>query len=112
MNKNIASKREKIIILFAGTHLAYSPTILQLYDALSLNNNVTILAHIIPAFISEKPEGVNVIYYEEPVWKKPSFLKKIGYFFLRRFYTPAKKMEAAGLKLKFDYYKFLLRWNG
>jgi len=107
MKKNILEKREKIVILFAGTHLAYSPTILQLYDALSLNNDVTILAHIIPEFISQKPTGVNVIYYEEPVWKKPSILKKIEYFFLRRFHAPAKKMEAAGLKLKLDYHKFL-----
>lgn len=107
MNQNVSTKKEKIIILFAGAHLAYSPTILQLYDALSVNHEVTILSHIIPDFISQKPEGVNVIFYEEPVWKKPSFLKKIEYFFLRRLYAPAKKMEAAGLKLKLDYYKFI-----
>ena len=107
MTQNISTKKEKIIILFAGAHLAYSPTILQLYDALSVNNDVTILSQIIPDFISQKPEGVNVIFYEEPVWEKPSFLKKIEYFFLRRLYAPAKKMEAAGLKLKLDYSKFL-----
>ncbi len=107
MSVNLSEKRQKIIILFAGTHLAYSPTILQLYEALSVQHDVTILSHIIPDFISQKPEGVNVIFYEEPVWVKPSFLKKIEYFFLRRLYSPAKKMEAAGLKLKVDYYKFL-----
>jgi hypothetical protein len=107
MSQNIHHKKERIIILFAGTHLAYSPTILQLYDALSGNNHVTIIAQMIPSFIDQKPEGVNVIFYEEPVWEKPSFLKKVEYFFLRRLYRPAKKMEAAGLKLKLDYYKFI-----
>ena len=107
MTRNILKKKEKIVILFAGAHLAYSPTILQLYDALSIDNDVTILSHIIPAFIAQKPEGVNAVFYEEPVWEKPSAIKKIKYFFLRRLYKPAKKMEEAGLKLKMDYYKFV-----
>ena len=80
MGENISVKREKIIILFAGAHLAYSPTILQLYDALTVSNDVTIFSQIIPDFISQKPEGVNVIFYEEPVWEKPTFFKKIEYF--------------------------------
>ncbi|MCY7290620.1 MAG: hypothetical protein LH615_00405, partial [Ferruginibacter sp.] len=50
---------------------------------------------------------VNAVFYEEPVWEKPSALKKVHYFFLRRFNRSAKKMEAAGLKLKMDYHKFV-----
>ncbi|MCY7292186.1 MAG: hypothetical protein LH615_08385, partial [Ferruginibacter sp.] len=106
-HQNIVKKREKIVILFAGAHLAYSPTILQLYDALSIENDVTILSQIITDFIAQKPEGVNAVFYEEPVWEKPSALKKVHYFFLRRFNRSAKKMEAAGLKLKMDYHKFV-----
>ncbi len=106
MTENIAAKRQKIIILFSGAHLAYSPTVLQLYYALAVQNDVCILSQLIPDFIAQKPRGVHVVYYEEPVWKKPPFHKKIHYFFLRRFNAAAKGIERAGLKLKLEYHKF------
>lgn len=105
MNKKSLSK-EKIIILFSGTHLAYSPTVTQLYDILSETADVTIFAAIVQGFIPQKLTGRKVIYYEDEVQPKASFFKKIRYFFLRRFNNPAKRLESFGFKLKHDYYAF------
>ena len=103
---NKEKNKEKILILFSGAHLAYSPTVIQLYDELAKVADVTILAEIIPSFIPQKLTKRNIIYFEEQPWKKPSFKKKIGYFFLRRFNKPAKRLEAAGLRLKMSYDHF------
>jgi len=99
--------RPKILILFAGTHLAYSPTITQIYDALAEQADVTILAQQAPGFIDEKLEGRMVTYFENQPKEKIPFSRKIKYFFLRRFNGPAKKLEAAGFKLKHEYDHFL-----
>ena len=104
--KKKSLRKEKIIILFNGTHLAYSPTVTQLYDALSETADVTIFAEIVQGFIPQKLTGRKVVYYEDQVQPQPSFLKKIRYFFLRRFNRPAKRLEAFGFKLKRDYYAF------
>ena len=98
--------KEKIIILFSGTHLAYSPTVTQLYDLLSENADVTIFAEIAPGFIPQKLTDRKVIYYESKILPKASFSKKISYFFLRRFNKSAKRLESFGFKLKHDYYAF------
>ena len=103
-----STQRQRIIILFAGTHLAYSPTITQLYDALAESADVTILAETVPGFIDEKLEGRNVIYFENEGKSKISFSQKLKYFFLRRFNGHAKKLEAAGFKLKLEYAHFIL----
>ena len=99
-------KKENIIILFGGAHLAYAPSVTQLYEALEEIGNVTIYAEYLEGFISQKVTDKNVIYFVEPEWKKPSYIKKIGYFFLRRFSTQAKRLEAAGMKLKVNYSSF------
>lgn len=100
-------KRENIIILFGGTHLAYAPSITQLYEELEKVANVTIYAEYVEHFISQKIVDKNVLYFVEPEWKKPPYIKKIGYFFLRRFNKKAKKIETAGIKLKNGYPTFL-----
>ena len=106
MKNNSRIRKEKIIILFAGAHLAYSPTITQLYDALSEAADVTIFAETDPGFIPQKLTERKVIYFEDAVQPKPTFSKKIRYFFLRRFNKPAMRLEAMGFKLKNDYYRF------
>ena len=103
-----STQRQRIIILFAGTHLAYSPTITQLYDALAEMADVTILAETIPGFIDEKLKGPKVIYFENKGKSKISFSEKLKYFFLRRFNRHAGKLEAAGFKLKMEWAHFML----
>ncbi len=100
-------KKENIVILFGGAHLAYSPTVMQLYDELNKFANVTIYAEYVKAFIDQKVIDKNVVYYEAQKWVKPPFAKKIKYFFLRRFNRQAKKLEKAGLKLKEVYPDYL-----
>lgn len=56
-------KKEKILILFNGAHLAYSPTVTQLYDALSKNYEVTIVTPHPNIFNNQKLNRPNVIYY-------------------------------------------------
>jgi glycosyltransferase involved in cell wall biosynthesis len=45
------NKRERILIIFDGSHLAYSPTTLQLYEEFSKKYDVTVIA--------QTPEGYN-----------------------------------------------------
>ena len=104
--KKTSFGKEKIIIIFAGSHLAYSPTVTQLYDLLSEAADVTILSEIRPDFITQKLTGRKVIYFTKEVQLRTPFSKKIKYFFLRRFNKSAKRLEAFGLKLKHDYSAF------
>ena len=104
-------QRQRIIILFAGTHLAYSPTITQLYDALAETADTTILAETVPGFIDEKLEGRQVIYFQNEGKSRTSLSEKLKYFFLRRLNGHAKKLEAAGFKLKLEYAHFILVKN-
>ncbi len=106
-----STQRQRIIILFAGTHLAYSPTITQLYDALSETTDVTILAETFPGFIDEKLEGRQVDYFENNGKSKISLSEKLIYFYLRRFNAHAIKLEAAGFKLKMEWAHFMLVKN-
>ena len=97
-------RKEKILILFAGTHLAYSPTITQLYDALALFADVTILAEIAPQFISQKLTGRNVIYFEEqplppPPGRLPFWRRKRNKF-LKKYDRQVKMLESVGLTLE------------
>ncbi len=104
MDENCPKK--KIAILSAGNHIAYSPTVIQLYEILSRFYTVTILAGFDKNFINQKIDDKNIEYYENEIWVKPSYTLKVKYFFLRRFNTHAKRLEAAKLRLKMDYSHF------
>jgi hypothetical protein len=56
--------KEKILILFQGEHIAYSPTVIQLYDALSSNYDVTITAEYPYRFNNQKLNDRNVLYHK------------------------------------------------
>jgi hypothetical protein len=58
------SSPKKILIIFPDTHLAYSPTVIQLYDFLNANNEVTILAPEPTDFNNRKVSNRHVVYYE------------------------------------------------
>src|SRR5438445_3247673 len=57
------SEKEKILILFHGEHIAYSPTVIQIYDALSGKYDVTITAEHPISFNNQKLENRNVLYH-------------------------------------------------
>jgi hypothetical protein len=99
-------EKNKILILFDGWHLAYSPTINQLYDLLSSSHDVTIVAETSPKFTDQQLPGKNVIYFE-CIKRRPSFIYKIYYALLAM--RKKKKKKEAGIfrrhKFKFcEYY--------
>jgi len=57
--------KKKITILFSGAHLAYSPTVIGLYDLLSKHFDVGIIAESPEAFDFERLTNRNVIYREK-----------------------------------------------
>lgn len=56
--------KEKVLILFPNVHLAYSPTIINLYDSLSVDFDVTIIAPHPGRFTNQEVENRHVIYYD------------------------------------------------
>ena len=69
--------KKKILILFEGQHLAFSPTIKQLYDHLAKENSVTVLAQSSEKFIKEKLGKKFVIIMENG--KKKEIEIQTGY---------------------------------
>jgi hypothetical protein len=63
--------KSKVLILFPNEHLAYSPTIINLYDFLSVYFDVTIIAPSPKKFNNQILENRKVIYYGFK-YKKPA----------------------------------------
>jgi hypothetical protein len=57
-------EREKILILFHGEHIAYSPTLLQLYDILEKKYDVTVTAELPHNYNNLKIENRNILYHK------------------------------------------------
>ena len=98
-------QRDKILILFDGRHVAYSPTITQLYDVLSNDYDVTIFAETSKKFVGQKLTGRKVIYYEY-LKKKPTFIYKAYYAFIVLKNKEAKLLRDNKIKFPEYYYKF------
>ncbi len=99
--------KKKILILFEGQHLAFSPTIKQLYDILSKENSVTVLAQTSESFIKEKLTGCEVIYYKV-IRKKPTFIYKFYYFLLTFFDAQVSLLRKNGIKFPEYFYRYRL----
>jgi glycosyltransferase involved in cell wall biosynthesis len=99
--------KDKILILFDGQHLAYSPTVTQLYDALKNDYSITILAETSKKFIDQELTGYNVIYYS-PVRRKPTFIFKFYFFLLSLVNKEARFLRAHKIKFPEYYYRFRL----
>lgn len=56
--------RKKIVILFNGPHLSYSPTVIGLYDLLSPDFDVTIIAESPENFDNKPVSGRKIVYLE------------------------------------------------
>ncbi len=99
--------KKNILILFDGQHLAFSPTTTQLYDMLSVDYTVTILAESSTNFIKEKLAGRNVIYYRV-IRRKPTFIYKLYYYFLAAFNNEAKYLRKNKIKFPEYFYRYRL----
>lgn len=58
------NERGKILILFHGEHIAYSPTLLQLYDILQKKYDVTVTAEHPHNYNNLKIENRNILYHK------------------------------------------------
>lgn len=79
-------KKQKILILFEGQWLAYSPTVLQLHDALSKYYDITIFAEKPPY---DSALNNNIYYFKYELRIKRFFFK--GIFLLMTFFIPLLK---------------------
>ena len=92
-------QKDKILILFDGWHLAYSPTINQLYDLLAEDYDVKIVAETSKKFVNQKLPGKNILYYE-CVKKKPTFIYKIYYALIASRNKEARLLRANKIKFR------------
>ncbi|MES2430916.1 MAG: hypothetical protein V4556_08255 [Bacteroidota bacterium] len=107
--------RKKIVILFPLQHLAFSPTTLGLYDALSQHADVTIYAPLPKSLKAEDIGGRNVRFFKfdtnrsRKIKALPTFLlNKVRSIFDRSF--PLKKLHIYDY-LRYHEYKNALSEN-
>src|SRR5580698_468100 len=98
-------KEENILILFHGEHIAYSPTVIQLYDMLAEKYNVTITAQYPLSFNDQKLENRNVVYHR-------FFHVKSRYFYMALFPLIALFNKEARYfrKNKINYKQYFFRF--
>lgn len=98
--------QQNVLIFFEGPHLAYSPTTIQLYDALSRQYNVTIIAQNPDNYNGQRVSNRNVFYYRYYGVKTRHFYLVI--FHLLSFINPQVKMfKKLGLGYRDYFFRFL-----
>ena len=97
--------KKKVLILFNGPHLAYSPTTLQLYDALSEKYVVTVIAQNPADYNGQKSRIHDVIYHQYYGVKNRKFYKLL--FLLLSFFSPEIKLfKKQGLDFRDYFFKY------
>lgn len=99
------NKKERILILFDGAFLAYSPTTLQLYDELIKNYDVTVIAQHPEGYNGQAAPIDNVLYHRV-------YLRKDRYFFWALFQLMLLFSKTARLfkKNKLTYKDYFFRY--
>src|SRR5216117_3214501 len=96
-------KREKILILFEGQWLAYSPTLIQVYEQLIKKYEVHIFA--------EQPKGQQLnldhLYYFNYQSGKSRFWYKLLFIFLSFFNPVLKHFRFANNNYQDYFFRFL-----
>ncbi len=101
--------RERILILFEGPHLAFAPSIAQLYRELEKWYDVTIFALTPSGITDQKPIREKVIYYNyEYGWFKRSYYKVL-YRILLLF--KVKKTSQFNSKFKGELWEYFSRYR-
>lgn len=99
------SEKEKILILFHGEHIAYSPTVIQLYDMLSGKYDVTITAEHPITFNNQKPGNRKVLYHRHYHVKG-----RLIYLFLFYLALPFSKEARYFKRNKINYKEYFFRF--
>lgn len=100
------SKKENVLILFDGPHLAFSPTTIQFYDELSKKYEVTIIAQDANNFNGQKLNDRNVLYHKYFNVKSRHFYLLL-FKVLTIFNSQAKNFKKNGLNYRDYFFKFL-----
>src|SRR5450432_916721 len=104
------NKREKILILFNGEHIAYSPTVIQLYDELQKKYDVTVIAEHPRSFNNQKLDNRNVLYHKYYHVKGRYFYWML-FQIISLFAREAKFFKKNKLNYKQYFFKFLFVKN-
>lgn len=100
---------KKVVILFNGTHLSYSPTVIGLYDLLSKYFDVTILAESPELFDSKVLTNRNVVYRsrltDKNLWRFYRLLFYIRSFFDKRTANILKTGFLTDIIYEFEFIK-------
>jgi len=99
-------EKEHVIILFHGEHIAYSPTLIQLYDELAKTYEVTVTAEYPVSFNNQKLANRNVLYHRH-------YHVKTRYFYLMLFpvFALFNKEARYFLKNKINYKEYFFRFR-
>jgi glycosyltransferase involved in cell wall biosynthesis len=98
--------KEKIIILFDGPHLAYSPTTIQLYDELKKRYDVTIIAQDPSNYNGQRLYNRKVLYHK--YYKvNARHLYLLLFKVLRYFNSDVRYFEKNKLNYRDYFFKFL-----
>ncbi|MGN6491682.1 MAG: glycosyltransferase [Agriterribacter sp.] len=100
------SQKEKILILFNGEHIAYSPTVIQLHDELQKKYAVTITAEHPHNFNNQKLFNRNVLYHKF-YHVKGRYVYWVLFQILSMFSKEARFFKQNGLNYKQYFFKFL-----
>lgn len=101
------NNKERVLILFDGAHLAYSPTTLQLYEELAKIYDVSILAQHPEAYNGQEANIKNIIYHR--VYKVKSRYFFWGLFqLLLIFNKTARDFKKNKLNYKDYFFRFIL----
>lgn len=99
------NERGKILILFNGEHIAYSPTVIQLHDELQKKYDVTITAEHPRSFNNQKLENRNVFYHKF-YHVKGRYFYWILFQLISLFNKEAKLFKKNKLNYKEYFFKF------
>jgi hypothetical protein len=100
-------EKEKILILFQGEHIAYSPTVIQICDALSEKYDVTITAERPISFNKQELGNRHIIYHRRYQVKGRYFL--LAWFHLIAFFNKeAGYFRRNKIAYKEYFFRFLL----
>jgi glycosyltransferase involved in cell wall biosynthesis len=100
--------RPKILILFEGIHLAYSPTVIQLYESLDPFFEVLIFAKYPEGFTNQILPGKNVQYYKYEKGKRRFFFRTI--FQLLKVFK-AQKSSKFSVYGTLNYFEYMFRFR-
>lgn len=99
------TNKEHVLILFHGEHIAYSPTLIQLYDELSKKYEVTITAEHPIGFNNQKLANRNVLYHRH-YHVKGRHIYLVLFYILALFNKEVKYFKKNKINYKEYFFRF------